>query len=245
MAEEQLYRKLAKYYDKIYSQKDYEKEVDFIISVLEKCGVKGREILDVACGTGTHAKLLKERGYSVTGLDKNPEMLKIARRKVKDAKFIKDDMREFDLKERFDSIICLFTSMNYSTTLEDLERTLRNFYKHLERGGVVIFDLGLTKLKEFPIRIDTYTEKGLQIARISQMQPLSNRTVESKFLIFIKGKEKLDFEIDEHILGVFDPAEVRRIMKSIGFDVNVYDNFSFKKYTRKSKRPVFVGIKKK
>ena len=36
MAKEQLYKKFAKYYDKIYSKKDYKKEVEFIEWAIKK-----------------------------------------------------------------------------------------------------------------------------------------------------------------------------------------------------------------
>lgn len=252
MVKEQLYKKFAKYYDKIYSKKEYSKEVNFIDSILKKHNLKGKKILDIACGTGTHAKLLKEKGYSVTGIDINPGMLKIARKKAKGIKFIRGDMKKLELKEKFDAIICMFTSINYNTTLKELKKALSNFYKILNKGGIVIFDLGLTKegkragkQKDYCTYIDTYSETDLQIARISQWQPSKeNKNIfNANFLMLVKDKGKIDFEIDEHKLGVFNPEEITKIMKSIGFKVSVYDNFSLKKYTKKSKRAVFVGTK--
>lgn len=37
--------------------------------------VPGGEVLDLACGTGRHARLLAARGHSVLALDRNPEVL--------------------------------------------------------------------------------------------------------------------------------------------------------------------------
>ncbi|MBT1176857.1 ubiquinone/menaquinone biosynthesis methyltransferase [Bifidobacterium callimiconis] len=44
-------------------------------------GLDGREILDVACGTGTSSRALANRGAIVTGCDISPGMLDVARRK--------------------------------------------------------------------------------------------------------------------------------------------------------------------
>ena len=83
MTSEQLYKKFAKYYDKVYYDKDYAKEVDFINWAVKKYKKsKGTRLLDIACGTGSHAALLKN-DYSILGLDLNPEMLKLAKKKAK------------------------------------------------------------------------------------------------------------------------------------------------------------------
>lgn len=58
MPKEQLYKKYAKFYDKVYSKKKYDAEVEFINSIVKNFKVKGKNLLDMACGTGTHAKNL-------------------------------------------------------------------------------------------------------------------------------------------------------------------------------------------
>ena len=56
MSNGQLYEKYAAYYDKIYSYVDYEGESKFINwAVNEHKTSSGVELLDVACGTGSHA----------------------------------------------------------------------------------------------------------------------------------------------------------------------------------------------
>jgi len=97
MTQEQLYKKFAKYYDKIYEKMDYKKEAEFIKWAVKtyKCS-PGNELLDVACGTGAHAHFLKN-DFKITGFDINEEMLKIAREKVPDIPFIKCDMKKMDL----------------------------------------------------------------------------------------------------------------------------------------------------
>jgi ubiquinone/menaquinone biosynthesis C-methylase UbiE len=247
MPKEQLYKKFARFYDKIYSKKKYDEEVAFIKSVANN--VKGRRLLDMACGTGTHAKKLADSGFDVTGIDISQEMLNIAKAKAKSSKFLKGSMQSFKSKAKFDILTCLFTAMNYNKNSSELERTIRNFYNLLNKGGVLIFDLGLVKgqeKKKSGAFIDTYSEKDLQIARISQWNPSDEdaKVYDANFLMFIKEKGKFDFEIDEHKLGIFSIADVKQIMIKVGFSVNVYDNFSLKKYAKKSKRPVFVGIKK-
>jgi ubiquinone/menaquinone biosynthesis C-methylase UbiE len=248
MPKEQLYKKYAKFYDKVYSKKKYEAEVEFINSVVKIFKVKGKNLLDMACGTGTHAKKFVDNGFRVTGVDVNSEMLKLAKKKTKKASFVEGSMQSFKSKKKFDVITCLFTAINYNKNVSELKSTIKNFSNLLNKGGIVIFDLGLIKGKEDKKTgafIDTYSEDNLQIARISQWNPSRENSdiYNANFLMLIKDKGKVDFEIDEHELGIFSVEEIKSIMENNGFAVKIYDDFSLKKYTKKSKRPIFVGQK--
>ena len=58
------------FYDLIYSTfKDYAAEATQIASVLRRANPRCRTVLDVACGTGEHARLLAADGFVVDGLD--------------------------------------------------------------------------------------------------------------------------------------------------------------------------------
>jgi trans-aconitate methyltransferase len=94
----------AKYYDKIYSFKDYEKEASKITLVVEEhLKSEGRRLLDVACGTGKHIEYLKDQ-FEVEGLDVSREMLDIARVRNPNVMFHRADMTDFDLNKKFDVI---------------------------------------------------------------------------------------------------------------------------------------------
>jgi len=75
MAKEKHYMALAKYYDLIYSWKDYKKEAGIIHRLIQKHKkTKGKEVLEVACGSGNHIQYLKG-SYTVTGIDINQGIL--------------------------------------------------------------------------------------------------------------------------------------------------------------------------
>ena len=59
-----IYNKYGRYYDLIYSGKDYSAECDYVEECIRCFSVipVGR-ILDVGCGTGSHAVILAKRGY--------------------------------------------------------------------------------------------------------------------------------------------------------------------------------------
>ncbi|MCK9151903.1 class I SAM-dependent DNA methyltransferase [Methanobacterium alcaliphilum] len=245
MKEEHLYSQFAEYYDKIYAKKDYHREVEFIEwAVNEHSTSSGKTMLDVACGTGNHALLLKNN-FEVLGLDLNHEMLKIAKEKVPELEFIQGDMKNMDLEKIFDAIICMFSAINYNTNEDELEKTLRNFYMTLESGGLLIFDLGLNRENwvEGRVSVDTVVEKDLELARIGQSH-LENGVFNASFVFLVKKNGKMDFSIDQHELGIFETGKVLELMEDIGFKTVVYDEFTSKVWDVKSEgRPVFVGLK--
>ena len=72
------YKEFAKYYDKFYQNKDYVKEVNFLMNFINP---KDR-VIDIGCGTGIHASLLSQKGLKVDGLDMSKEMLDITKTRL-------------------------------------------------------------------------------------------------------------------------------------------------------------------
>jgi len=246
MTKQQLYKKFASYYDKIYQKMDYKKESEFIKWVVKAYkSSQGNELLDVACGTGGHAYFLKD-DFRVMGFDISEDMLEIAREKLPDIPFIKGDMKKMDLGRKFDVIICMFSAINYNTTLDELKITLNNFYNHLKDGGVLIFDMGINKELwiEGMVSVDTVVEEDFKLARICQSH-LDDGIFNSSFVFLIKENGKVDFDIDEHKLGVFGMEDVVGLMKETGFDIFISSEFKDEEWQLESgERPVFVAVKR-
>lgn len=78
-----MFSETAELYDLIYQQfKDYMDESRRIAVLLERVHPEAKSVLDVACGTGEHARILSAKyGYRVNGLDLEPEFVRIAQRK--------------------------------------------------------------------------------------------------------------------------------------------------------------------
>jgi ubiquinone/menaquinone biosynthesis C-methylase UbiE len=74
-----MFLKTARYYDKIYSFKDYRAEAQYLTAVIDQnLRSGGDRLLDVACGTGRHIEHLKT-SFAVEGLDISEELLELAR----------------------------------------------------------------------------------------------------------------------------------------------------------------------
>lgn len=242
MAEQELYRAFARFYDLIYQWMDYRGEVEFIEKMVNLyLDSGGNDLLDVACGTGNHAQYLKN-SFRVVGLDLNQEMMKIAREKVPEMELIQGNMKEMNLEKDFDVIICLFSSINYHTNLSELESTILKFHNHLKKGGILIFDLGFCteNWEEGRMLVDAAVEGDLQLARISQSR-LQDGVFNANFVFLIKEDGIMDFEVDQHQIGVFSTADTESILEKAGFEIRIYNDYKDLPWDpEEGERPVFV-----
>lgn len=214
----------ANFYDLLYRDKDYPAEVDFIEALFKKyANGTVKTVLDMGCGTGGHALLLAERGYSVTGVDRSEAMLSIAEEKAMkingSAEFSQADIRDFDLNKKFDAVISMFAVMGYQNTNEDFEGALLSAGKHLRPGGLFIFDVwfGPAVLTEKPsdkvLEIENGDEKVIRTtkARLRFMEHI----VEVQFHIMrIKGNTIGEQTEETHNMRFFFPKEIEYLLEN-------------------------------
>ena len=95
----------------------------------------GERVLDVACGTGALTIAVAERvgpGGSVVGLDANPEMLAVARRKPAPIEWVEGAAEALPLPDRsFDAVVSQFGFMFF----QDGTAALREMMRVLRPGG--------------------------------------------------------------------------------------------------------------
>src|SRR5262249_33858233 len=96
-----MFSRSADLYDAVYSFKDYAQEAERVHELVLERRPAASTLLDVACGTGRHLEQLR-RWYDVTGIDLDPGLLTVARKRLPDVSLQEGDMRSFDLGRRFD-----------------------------------------------------------------------------------------------------------------------------------------------
>ena len=139
------YHELAKSYDRLTNDVDYEATVEFYMQILDREGLKPRTVVDLACGTGSVTEILARKGYQVTGVDMSEEMLTEAMAKVMDMenppRFVCQKLQELRLPRAVDMAVCALDSLDYITDPADCAEAIRRTYKALNPGGIFIFDV--------------------------------------------------------------------------------------------------------
>lgn len=138
----QFYSALAEYYDRVYNFVDYEEQAGFFERVWSQYGkTKDRSVVDFACGTGTHLSLLAQKGFSTYGVDASEDMLRLARLKCPQGRFVLADMVTVQLGTQCGLALCFFNSVLYAHPISSLRTMLENIRSHLQTGAVAVFDV--------------------------------------------------------------------------------------------------------
>jgi SAM-dependent methyltransferase len=169
----------AELYDIFYADKSYAEEAAFIHQCLQEFSVgKITRLLEIACGTGTHALSLEKFGYDIVATDYSEDMLSCARRKATEVDssvdFYSQDMRELDVTgEPFGAIVCLFDSLGFVETNESIMKVLRGVHRHLQPDGLFIFEFwhAAAMLRDYdPLRIRRWSLPDRELVRISEIE---------------------------------------------------------------------------
>ncbi len=231
------YSFFARYYDAIYSEKDYKSEVESLhktIQALKRS--EGNTLLDAACGTGGHIQYFRNY-YNAAGMDASKEMLEVARGKFGDVDFYQANMTEFDLNRQFDVVTCLFGSISYLITKESLHRAIKCFSDHTVRGGLVIIEPVFTAetVRPSSMGIRCVDEAEYKLSRVSSSKREGD-VVYLNFHYLLATPSEVEHIFDPSPMGVFSKHDFVDGMKSAGFEV-------IGEESGLSKEAIFIGIK--
>jgi len=132
------FQELAVHYDAIMHHVDYARwalTTRAIGELFERPPVH----LDAACGTGTLLGQVRTNGWRCYGIDLSHAMLRAGRHQ-RDTATAVADLRGLPFDSSFDLVTCLFDSMNFLLTPEDLHRGIAECGRVLRDGGVLYFD---------------------------------------------------------------------------------------------------------
>ncbi|MEL6255707.1 MAG: class I SAM-dependent methyltransferase [Bacteroidota bacterium] len=207
-------------YDLIYSFKDYQKESEEIAQLIHSKKPEAQKILDVGCGTAEHHKYLRNQ-FSITGLDINPGFIKIAKRKIPFGEYYIGDMREFELDQTFDVILCMFSSIGYVKDFEEMVSTLKSFRSHLSEEGLLIVEPWITPENwyEGKVHMLTYENEGVKICRMNKSETEGKHSVINFHYLIGTAKEGVRHFEERHELILLSVEKMKEAFALAGLSV--------------------------
>jgi SAM-dependent methyltransferase len=210
----------ARYYDLIYADKPYAEEARFVHELVVGDG-PGR-LLDVACGSGRHAREFAALGWEVTGVDYSPDLL--ARAREAGITVHEQDMRTLDVPGApFDAVTCLFDSIGYLLTNDAIIEALEHARQHLAPKGTLAVEFlhaPAVLRHASPVRVRRWpTPRGGTLFRISEVELDTARQtmhVDYELLDLDSTGTAVSHWTEAHDNRYFSVEEMRALFQSAG-----------------------------
>jgi SAM-dependent methyltransferase len=193
--------------------------------MIRRYGVRFESVADVACGTGTFVRYLRDIGAQpVYGVDCSPTMLRRAVRKNSGngARFLLQDLRALRLPRPVDLVTCNFDSLNYLPSAADLHGAFRRFAENLGPDGHAIFDIVTERPTEqsLGLKIERARSQGRVVIRMTRRDSVRQLQVARLYL-----RRAGSVICETHVQRVYTISEVVAALNGSGLRLRAVHDF--------------------
>lgn len=221
------YTDISEVYDYLLRHVDYERWYRYIRELIFRYMSDPELILEIGCGTGKFGAKFSRDDFTVYGMDRSIEMLKVARaRAFRGFRVFCGDVRDFSLSKKMDFIFSVHDTMNYLVTVQDFRHALRSVRNCMHDTSIFMFDLTTEYniRRFFDLQEKKYRHKGIHIRWDNRYDP--RKKIVSSVLTFKYGDGRSSMET--HLQRIYSRDEVLRLLREEGFEIaDVFSDYSF------------------
>lgn len=194
------------YYPEIFGQQ--------LLEWMKRQGIRPKNAMDLACGTGILCQILARQGIKAAGMDFSAGMIQIAREASPQIPYQVADMITFRPETQYDLVTCTGDALNHIPDLADVARIFENVYAYTSPGGWFVFDIldenEVSTSEPFEMDFTDRIRVWFQMTRPGEHQ------VNLKIRVFEDGALQFEENIRE---TVHDPQVICRLLTQAGFTV--------------------------
>lgn len=239
MNERDTFEELARYYDLIMAEINYDR---WVLVAAELAGLLDKprfRHLDVACGTGKLVKRLKASGWNSHGTDLSWSMLHTGRSGGVLVPSAQADMTALPFAdESVDLVTCLFDSLNFLLEPHWVEQAIQEFQRVLTPGGIVYFDLVTERMVTEHFENQTWTETNGRFSTTWEGSYNRNLRIADTLIQVNTGVAAV---IRERVYSIRD---ITRWVENAGLDLlGAFDGESWRSISRRTVRADVVATR--
>lgn len=216
-----------------------------LLRILRRHRVSSGLVVDIGCGTGIWAEQLLGAGYDIVGIDLSPAMLKLARQRAPEAKFIRSsfvdaELPPCDAMTAMGEVLCY--ALDRRNTRANLRTMLRRAHSALRRGGVFIFDIAEPgRGSDLPAKL--YWEGDDWALLREAVEDPKRRTLTRNMTIFRRIGGTYRRSRESHVLNLYPRDEVQFELERVGFTVTPLTAYGKQRFPQHLAG--FIAVKKR
>ena len=221
----------------LYPHRD-EEEAQLVADLIDAHihSAPGTRALDLACGAGRHTGPMMERWWTV-GLDLSPALLRVARAEVREAPFVRADMRCLPFApQSFGLVVNLFTSFGYFRDDSQHRQVIGEVARVTQPGGWFVLDY----LNACHVRATLVPFDRIQVGDriVEQEREISADGRFVRKTITLADEERSFIER----VRLFEHGELLAMLDACGFDVaTVLGDYDGRPHDATAPRSILLG----
>lgn len=212
----EIYSGFAGLYDALMQEVPYDQWADWLAGEIGPAG----SAVELGCGTGSLTVRLAKKGYAMTGVDASPDMLAAAAAKSEEwgqrVFLVNQDIRELELLRGAPAFVSSCDVMNYMLTDGELLEVFRRVMRHLEPGGLFVFDMNTPyKFREM-MGGKFFCGKGANGEYYEWKNKFDPATGINEYDVTFAAAGRPPF-VERHLQRSFEPRGVMALLEKAGF----------------------------
>lgn len=197
-----------------------------LLKIMRQHRIKKGHVVDIGCGSGTWAKELEIKGYSVSGIDISSSMIDIARRRAPKSNFVVGSFLKYQLPSC--EVVTAFGEIfNYlfdkQNNLTRLYAFFKRVYDALQPDGLFIFDIAEPGRGQGPKQ--KHVDNGDWTVIVDVEEDAKTNRLTRQVVNYRKIGDSYRRSDEKHVLQLYKGTDIAKKLRTIGFKVRIVKGY--------------------